>query len=279
MAALVLAFGLLCHLDGGRLGAQEPGQATEASATPEPSRVPNEAVRALSSTPPLSLNDCLRQAREIDAALGRLDAEQLDEPTRTTLVARIRSVASYMKFRDDLHATLANYEWLRLGSERVTGTDGDTDVIRPQSPIARVSALSFEAENGDVRLLEVRVFDEKGLRVAGFDRATEKGDWVLTAGLPRREVFHLWRRTTVSRVEVRYAKATTDTAQRNTRVVVYMGRTDRPETAKTAIYHLESTADHLSQRRLAEARSSISEAQRAISRTIESFERERRSGR
>lgn len=228
-----------------------PRPTPAATAAPAPQRpVPMPVA------PPLSLSDC-------QAILS--DAAQVVGTDPTTAERMIASVENYLKFRDDLHTSLASYQWPRLRSAKVENDPGtvDRDTFRFDPPVERISALGFEAEGGDVWLHTVRVYDENNaLRdTHRFDKPR-----LLQQMLPRREVFHLWRRTTISRIEVEYSSA--NPGPQHPRVSVLGGTTAEREYIKTAIYHLGTAADAVRQGKAPVAGQALTAAQREISAYI-----------
>lgn len=190
--------------------------------------------------PPLSLVECIDQIREVR---GKIPTETLPiaevPSTGDRIARRIQSIFNYLKFRDDLHSSLADYQWAFLGDHKVQNdpgqSDQDTLIFDPSQ--RRISALSLSVSNGDIHIYRLRVVDEFGKLRQEWDFG--KRPVLLRNLLPRREVFHLWTRTTISRIEIEYAVANPARTTDVPRVSFFGGRTDRVEHIKTAMRHLQ----------------------------------------
>ncbi|CAN5381506.1 hypothetical protein BH09SUM1_BH09SUM1_03140 [soil metagenome] len=249
-------------------------QPVSPTATPSPSPTASEKVtppeaapvakapRPLGQpiTPPLSLDECMKliaRARELTPAT---DASQTSPENTATIGNMVRASYEYLRFRDDLHTSLARYVWLKLDSEYVQNGIGevDKDVMAFDPPVERISALSIEAVNADTLLYSIRVYDEKKALRTTFDYT--KDPKTLRHSLPRRDVFHLWRRTTISRIEIEYSRLPGVDKSVRPRVVVYGGITDPPEHIKTAIYYLEETPELLQEKKWEDVREYLGKA-------------------
>jgi hypothetical protein len=211
--------------------------------------------------PPLSLRDCLVLTDRVIAYLPKTnDPEAQPTAPLDSLRRMIVSNYNYLTFRDDLHTSLANYVWVVLDDAKVENKPGafDTDTFSFVPPVTRISALSFETEDADAFLHKIRVYDEDGKLRQSFVLDPPKR---LQQYLPRREVFHLWRRTTVSRIEVEYARATPDTSPK---VIIRGGITEQKEFIKTAIYMLGESLEAIKRHEWEKARLDLQEAQKNI---------------
>lgn len=194
--------------------------------------------------PPLSLNDC------IDIVNRALDGVQIppDAPAEelarhsNDLVQLIGTAYNYLNFRDDLHTSLANYQWVELGRVGIDNSDSktDNDVVAFEVPMERISALSLEAVDGDCRIHYLAVYDEKGQLRDEYNFRKEPR--LLRHSLPRREVFHLWRRTTISRIVVENSRIG-PRKESKPKLRILGGITERRELIKTALYHLSRARD------------------------------------
>ncbi|MCC5875613.1 MAG: hypothetical protein JJU11_05280 [Candidatus Sumerlaeia bacterium] len=211
-------------------------------------------VQPLSFRPPLSLNECLQLIDTMVNTLPNTNSEDgpLDSVPSASLIRMIDVLYSYLNFRDDLHTSLAHYEWMRLGETRVAdpGDTADRDSLHFDAPVRNISALSLAVDRGDVYLHGLWVYDESGQERQQFlfDPPLR-----LRHSLPRMEVFHLWRRTEISRIEMKYSRA--EDMDRSPKVFVRGGVTNRREFIKTALYNLKKEAEPaIHQGRYADAR-------------------------
>lgn len=210
--------------------------------------------------PPLSLNECLRL---IDQIIEILPGEGADSASLANLPAAsilrmIDSCYGYLNIRDDLHTSLAHYQWMRIGETRVAdpGDENDRDVLFFDTPVHNISALSLHVDRGDVLLHGMWVYDEEGMERQQFYFNPPKR---LRHSLPRMEVFHLWTRTQISRIEIEYTRA--EEMNRSPKVFISGGVTNRREYIKTALYNLKKEAEPaILQGRFAEARSHLEDA-------------------
>jgi hypothetical protein len=216
-----------------------PGATPTATPTaPPPPNAPTP--RPLEFRPPLNIDECLALIERAAAQLPPAGATDPALPVES-IVAMINSAFQYLNLRDDLHTSLAHYRWIRLASGRVDNEPGriDRDVYTFEVPVRRISAICLEVETGDVLLHGIDVYDENNQRRQQFEFAEPKR---LRHLLPRRDVFHLWRRTTISRIEIRYSRHETAVSGPAPRVHVLGGVTSQQEFIKTALYSLQVEA-------------------------------------
>ena len=238
-------------------GADQPTPSPTPLASPVATPQPAGKPAPLPVPPPLSLSEC--QSILADA-MKRIPASgsAAEDPTAQRM---LRSVENYLKFRDDLHTSLANYTWKTLKSAKVENKPGevDRDTFTFDPAVPYISALGFKVSDGDVWLHRVLIYDEnKHLRdVHSFENPR-----LLQQLLPRLEVFHLWRRSTISKIEVEYSRANPGPTE--PRVVVLGGMTIEREYIKTAIYHLSAASEALNHHDSKSARESVTYAQREI---------------
>jgi hypothetical protein len=167
---------------------------------PDPLPLPDPPFRYES---PFSLQDCITILRSVIAGMPVDNGAVMPQFDRSSLRRAIDVVTNYLKARDDIHYNLVDYRWERVGIDSVTSA-----LIQPLqftwakgTMPERVDAFSLEAMRGDVYLHSMMVYDETGERVADY-KFDGQQVMRLRHSLPRREVFHLWRPTTVSRVEL-----------------------------------------------------------------------------
>lgn len=221
--------------------------------TTETLRAPRTTVR-----PPLSLEEALSQLRQAQLRLAAADGAVPEDIPQT-----IGSVINYLSFRDDLHTSLANYTWTALGNAKVENSTRDRDELSFDPPVKRVSALTFEAVGGDLRVQKLWVYDE-------FDRLRDEFDYeaeprVVRSDLPRRQVFHLWRRTTIKRVEWEASRlAVNERSPVSPRLILLGGITDRPEHVKTALYQLMLAQTALQEANRKQATETLARAAQAL---------------
>ncbi len=288
---------LLAMLLGGLIAvapAQENEEQAEATATPTPTPTPEEEEPDASENPPpteaessqqpaptpkptrvfflppLSLNECLSMIDRIEKALPKEanpDPESM-QYSPETLRRMVRSCYNYLNYRDDLHSSLSDYRWIWLNSGTVesTGQSPDKDLFVFDPPIERISALSLETRRGDTYIHQIRVFDEKDkLRDSWVYSESPR---LLRHSLPRRQVYHLWRRTTISLIEIEYSRAMVGEDYRPL-VIIYGGITDDREYIKTAIYYLDLAARDVTAQKWPQAREDLLEAREKIEEYLE----------
>ncbi len=225
--------------------------------TPRPTPVP---IRFL---PPLSLRDTIER---IDRALNVIPPDYSSDGPEDipvdSLSRMIESAYNYLRLRNDLHTTLANYEWVEMEKAGVDHQPGlaDHDTFFFQPPMQKISSLSFEAFEGDVQVHYLQIWDEKGQVRETYDTLRERPRTLLHS-LPRREVFHLWRRTTISRIDIDYSRVDQETEPE---VILYGGITERQEFIKTALHHLGHAQPNIRTGNWFAARSDLLNARDAV---------------
>ena len=217
---------------------------------------------------PLSLRKSLELLERVESLLPTGDAAARGLPPDApvySLQRMILSVYNYMEFRDDLHTSLADYQWVLLGRGEVNNSAGETAsaIYRFNPPVEYISALSFEVGDADAFLHRVVVYDEAGQVRETFVR---KPAILLQHSLPRREVFHIWRRTTISRVEMEFSRA--NVGGKAPVVVMRGGITQKPEYIKTAMYWLRIARTSLDENNVPAARQALTESRRNIERYL-----------
>lgn len=222
------------------------------------------APEPITFRPPLSLNECLQLIEILIQSMPEVNSEigPQDEVPSGSLIRMIDAIYGYLNFRDDLHTSLAHYEWMRLGETRVAdpGETPDRDSLHFDAPVRNLSALSLAVDRGDVYLHGLWVYDETGQERQQFLFDPPRR---LRHSLPRMEVFHLWRRTEVSRIELKYSRV--ESMDRSPKVFVRGGVTNRREYIKTALYNLKKEAEPaIYQGRYADARLHLQSARSNI---------------
>ncbi len=233
-------------------------------ATPE-SRRTTETVQLLVGridyVPPLSIDDSTRLlaagVRHLQDAPDKVDPEAVDP----SVVRLVVSVKDYIGSRDELHTSPADYEWILVDKGKVARGSSDRDSFEFAEPITRVSVLGFEAERGDVLIREVSVIDDKGRQVAGF-RSEPDTPWLVEARFPRRDLFHLWRRTTVRQINIKYEAAPGTSSKTDPRLHILVGRSEVRESGKTAVLCCLEARQALLAGEVARARGLLIEAHR-----------------
>ncbi len=231
----------------------------------------------ISYLPPISLRETLRLMDRVSSTLSRqapavavvttpgaaVPAPPAPEVPVESLQRMIRSCINYLRYRDDIHTSLSDYEWVELDDERVENSPDapDQDAILFEPPVERISAISLQATGGDVRVHRIRVIDEKNSTRQLFDYDSKP--LLVRHLLPRREVFHLWRRTTISRIELEYARVDSTGGVRP-RIIIFGGTTSRREYIKTALFQLELASDRLNRKDWARALDAVAEAKEGL---------------
>lgn len=248
--------------------ASEPAEADPAEAVveeaPEAAPEPEPEPEPLTFRPPLSLNECLQLIDQIMANIPEENSGSgaLPHVPTPSILRMIDSCYGYLNIRDDLHTSLAHYQWMRIGETRVAdpGEERDRDVLHFDTPVRNISALSLHVDRGDVLLHGMWVYDEEGMERQQFYFNPPKR---LRHSLPRMEVFHLWTRTQISRIEIEYTRA--EEMNRSPKVFISGGVTNRREYIKTALYNLKKEAEPaILQGRYAEARRHLDSARENI---------------
>ncbi|MEO8376847.1 MAG: hypothetical protein ABI579_04185 [Candidatus Sumerlaeota bacterium] len=202
-------------------------------------------TRKIAFLPPISMDETVSLLDKVISELPESnDAEGKSAVPVETLRRMLRSCVNYLHYRDDLQNSMADYEWIDLGTQKVENPPGgfDHDQIIYNPPIERVSALSIEVEQGDIRIHRLRVYDEKDSTRQLFDFADEPT--LLQQQLPRREIFQLWRRSTISRIEIECSRVD-DKSDAVPRVTIYGGVSDQREYLKTAQFQIELASDRI----------------------------------
>lgn len=192
-------------------------------------------VQPITYAPPLSVEDCVtlsaRLTRHLDGAPDKVNPKSIDP----SVLRMVDSLRAYLRSRDEQYSSPLDYDWEFISKGRVARTGPDVDVFEFPESLDRVSVLGFEAEDGDIVLHEVKVYDDKGAIIAGF-RSGQDTRWLIQAYYPRRDLFHLWRRATISKIEVRYESAD-PAAQSDPRLLINVGKSNLREYGKMAIFH------------------------------------------
>lgn len=251
---------------------------SQVSATEAPTATVKPRALPMRFVPPFSLRECLKL---IDRCIQHTPGEGETTPEQdaavpvTAIDRMVVACANYLRNRDDLHSSLVDYRWIQLDEGKVQNAKGtvDKDTLDFSPPVEAISALSLAAQRGDAYIHQIRVYDEKGnLRDSWFDYR-DRAPKLLRHSLPRRQVFHLWRRTTISRIEIEYSRANRGEEFRP-KVVVYGGITDKPEYIKTAIYYLDYARRQLEQKDWENAREALIDAREEIVNYLEESQEE-----
>jgi len=260
-----LSFGLWARAD-------EPA----ATPTPSPTASPTPTAAAtplppLNFIPPLSLAECQDLMSRAETLIPNNPQAAPDAAWVASLQSMVETSANYLRFRSDLHTSLSQYRWVELTGGRVEnnpgGVDRDEKVFDP--PVEGVSAFSLEARNGDVYLHRLVVFDEKQEKRQEFDFSKEPD--LLRHAIPRRDVYHLYRRSTISRIEMEYSTVKPrEPGSPRVVVAVFAGMTtrSRPEFVKTAIWHLQEARKAIAARDWPRAKTEMSAANNRLSEYI-----------
>jgi hypothetical protein len=187
---------------------------------------------------PFSLQDCITILRAIIAGIRIEEGGAISRFEPASLRRGIEAVANYLRARDDLHYNLVDYRWERVGTDSVTSALIQQLQFKWEDSAmpARVDALSLEALRGDVYLHSMMIYDAEGNLAADY-KFDDTRLMRLRHSLPRREVFHLWSPTAISRVDLalsRYDPSESIYPQVN----LHAGRTSKPEHGKATIYYL-----------------------------------------
>jgi hypothetical protein len=225
----------------------------------EPSPEANTSRLVLPDTfPPLSLSDCNDVLLWLNARLSRPPAET--EDPHEEILTVLEQIKQYVRIMDNRSSTLAYYRWVFVDRSKVATQGLDEDIFESGRVIADVSAISLEAELGDVFVHWVEVTDSRGEKTE-FRLGTPAR---LRAGLPRREVFHLYFPTDIRRVRVCYESAPPVRIQ--PRVTLHAGITKRTEYLKGALYYLNRARQALLAGQREECATQLDRAARRIQR-------------
>ncbi|MCB2155528.1 hypothetical protein KQI84_11635 [bacterium] len=291
--ALAIAALLLAAVAGGLALAQVPDTPREtaevirAAATPTPTPTANAGpVAGPSPTqtpvatptpfdvlPPFSLSDC---SALIGQGLNALPLSD-DDPKAyndEAVFGLLRTITNYLKMRDEMHSTLVNYTWNQIARGQVSDglIDNEEFTFDKDDCPQEVSALSFEVQRGDAYLHYLRVIDSEGHEVATFDRL-RRNPRLIRHSLPRREVFHLWRPTSIGKIELAYSQANPG-RDRSPKVLIHAGHTDDPEYGKSAIFFITRAEQRLRAEEISLARNDLIKAQQEIRNYREYLQRE-----
>jgi len=205
--------------------------------------------------PPLSLQDC---QKALAWAKGQLEADWNPRGRMTEEMKRaLEQVLSYLKILDERRSSLADYEWVFIEEEKVSGTPIDEDRFDDRK-VDDVSAISLHAKYADVYVHSVAILDERGDPVSEYHLDPPL---LLRAGVPRREVFYLYFPTPIEAVVVRYEGVE---AQTRARVDVYAGISGTREYLKQAQFYLRRALTSLENGDWAEADRLLSSTARRI---------------
>ncbi len=259
--------------------AAEEGEATEGDAetpeeptptpepTPEPTPTPTPTPTPVPYLPPLSLGECHELIERVLSYVPTVDDGSLPPDIHLdSLVRMVTSSYNYLNFRDDLHTSLIHYNWTELGEVRVDRTEGiDSGTLRFDPPSPRVSAISIDVRRGDIWLHRMRVYDEREELRHEFDYTVTPR--LIRHSLPRRQVFHLWRRADVARIDTEFSRANPNLGT-SPIVTLTAGTTNRPEHVKMALFHLNEARNELRELRWSRARSELERAHTAVGNQI-----------
>jgi len=215
------------------------------------------SVEPISYLPPLSVEDCItlsqRLVRHLENTPDRVKPGSIDP----SVFRLVDSVRAYLRSRDEQYSPPLDYEWTFLSRGRVSRDGPDVDVFEFPEPIDRVSVLGFEADDGDIVIHQLQIFDENGTVIAGY-RGEENKRWLVQAYYPRRDLFHLWRRATISKIEVRYESANPE-APLDPRLLINVGKSNMREYGKMAIFHAGEANEALARGEVSTARQELLE--------------------
>lgn len=209
---------------------------------------------------PFSLPDCITILRAIIAGIRVEDGAAFTRFEPASLRRGIEVVSNYLRARDDLHYNLVDYRWERVGTDSVTSAliQQLRFTWEDSSMPTRVDALSLEALRGDVYLHSMMIYDDQGELAADY-KFDDTRLMRLRHSLPRREVFHLWSPTAISRVDLalsRFDPLESVFPQVN----LHVGRTNRPEHGKATIYYLSRAEQRFTAEDLAGVRQELQHA-------------------
>ena len=241
----------------------EATRTAEPSPTPLPTPAPIPTPAPFEVLPPFSLSDCSILIDQALQALPRSDGD-LKPYNEESIGLLLRTITNYLKMRDEMHSTLVNYTWESIARGQVSdGLIDNEEFTWEGDRIPRnVSALSFEVQRGDAYLHFLRVIDPEGNEIATFDRL-RRAPRLIRHSLPRREVFHLWRPTSIGTIELAYSQANPG-RDRAPKVFIHAGHTDEPEYGKSAIYFITRAEQRARARNISLARTDLVRAQQEI---------------
>jgi hypothetical protein len=213
------------------LNVKDPLPAPTPSSTPKPTPKPPLPARTFvfSYAPPLSVEEAGSLIR------AAVDILMINDPA--TLAARCQKVAeiidvtsNYLTLLDQRSSRLSSYDWHFVDREKVDGPGIDRDVYRAQPPIAKVSAISFAADFGDVYIYSVEVLNAAGATTTfTLNRLIEEN-------MPHQEICWLFFPKTIQSVTLRYEAR--GNGKRTPRLAVFAGVAREDEYLKQALWYL-----------------------------------------
>lgn len=248
------------------------GQSQEPLPFPSPTQsvvatpVPEDAVGPIPFRPPLSIIDVGGSLADLQRHLEHAPAVTSPEKIDPSVLRLLDSASAYLQQREDLQGAISEYRWGTLDRAVVTHPDASSQMIMISPPETRISALGLEVRGADVEIQSVRVFNEDGTEIQGYRNRPESA-WILLDGIPRRSVYHLWQRTEVSRVEIRWTMLHATPAPAT--VAVTFGKNDSREYGKMAIHQVLLAREELSRGEVGTARETLLEAQTLLRRHME----------
>lgn len=204
-----------------------PAQGSVA-APPVPTPPPATRDFVYPYVPPLSPDEALVLIRACIDVLAKSDAPTL--AARCQRVGEIiGAVSRYLTVLDQRHSTLASYKWHFIDRESV-GSGIERGVFRAQPVIPNVSAISFAADDGDVRLYSVVVYDAAG------HATTFTLNRLVEHNYPHEEICYLFFPTTIQSVVTRCEAQ--QGRSRAPRLTVFAGVAREQEYLKQALWYL-----------------------------------------
>src|SRR5690606_28344214 len=170
------------------------------------------------------------------------------------------------------HFTWLGYQWEDVARKRVTsGLIVQIQVSFEENDHPRnVTAISFGVENADVYLHSLKVYDYKTVQTANeltdenavFTHKFEK-PIIMRHSLPKLTFFHLLKPTDIGMVDMAVSRVNPD-SNKTPRTVIRMGRTNKPEYVKLAIWEIMQAEKALDRDKYIESRKHIEAAQTQI---------------
>lgn len=211
------------------LGSSVPIPESNSVAIALPKATPAPVEYAL----PFSLSDCFTLLSTARNAL-RAQASGAAEYDMDSVVDLLETTTNYLRDRDSMHSSLADYNWTILAS-RAADSDvpkTETILLSPEADGLNIAALSFEVADADATIHTLEVYSDENELVGPFRQVV-----TLRHSLPRRYVFHLYRPTRVGRIALSTSKSRPGDPN-VPRIVILAGRTDKPEPGKAAIHFI-----------------------------------------
>lgn len=243
--------------------------AQASSSTPaEPLPTPGSTTIPLiniSVQTPFSLTDCINGVGNIIESLEKVSKKEATIKTQNVAEV-LDSITDYLKDRDDLHYTLVNYKWAPL--DRIKVLQKEINRIWPDSDSRQkgVTALSFEVEQADAVISNLKITSQDGEELNNF-----VGEVVLRHSLPRRYVYHLYNPTDIYAISFDVRKENEE--QKSTPIIsILAGRADYVEHGKLAVYYLIRAKNELMDEKVEKATATLRFAQGEI----ENFRRQSR---